>query len=295
LASSGSLEQNEKKSYKFEPLVTSSSQSALIPTSKLKNLSSPDMLLEDFIPLKPYTLAVRVTGKFETAFPNGKPQSGLQVEPADKNGDSEKKIDASDEAFLKQAKEETSVIVFGDSDIFDDRFWLQTQEVSGQLVAVPYSDNGNFVLNALDSLTGTQGLSYLRGQGTIARPFEKLEDVRRKAEEMYLKEEKILNQRIEDTQKRLQALQSETDPARMALSTEQQKREIENFTKDLVSSRQALREVKKNLNNELSSIQDKIRILNIGVVPLALGLLVTALLTLRQRRYGLRKPKKGAK
>jgi ABC-type uncharacterized transport system involved in gliding motility auxiliary subunit len=290
IATAGSIEQGDKKSYTFEPLVKSSPESALIPVSRLENLKDPESLNSDFIPLQSYTIAARITGAFQSAFPNGKPSSGSSETPTNTTNNQskakeEKKALSPAKPFIIKAENPTSVIVFADSDLFDDRFWLQTQNVSGQLVAVPFSDNSNYVLNALDSLTGNQGLSYLRGQGIIARPFEKLEIIRRRAEEIYLKEEKMLDNRIEDAQKRLYTLQKETDPARMALSNEQQKAEIDLFTKDLISSRQALREVKKNLNNELGSMQEKIKMLNIGVIPLGLGLVVTSLLTFKKRKH----------
>ena len=69
-----------------------------------------------------YKLAVRLTGKFKTAFPEGK--------PGDKTaGDTNQVAKAADNS-LKESKAETSVVLFGDSDMLADDFTLRKEVVS---------------------------------------------------------------------------------------------------------------------------------------------------------------------
>ncbi len=62
-----------------------------------------------------YPLAIRLSGKFKTAFPEGKPKPP-EAEP------NEKKEEApAPETVLKESKQETTVVLVGDSDMIQDR------------------------------------------------------------------------------------------------------------------------------------------------------------------------------
>ncbi|HSH95530.1 MAG TPA: GldG family protein, partial [Roseimicrobium sp.] len=73
---------------------------------------------------KEKNFAVRLTGKFKTAFPDGKPKA----EP--KEGEKPADKPAAD-ASLKEGKQETSVILVADADWLYDQFCVQVQEIFG--------------------------------------------------------------------------------------------------------------------------------------------------------------------
>ena len=64
-----------------------------------------------------YKLAIRLTGKFKTAFPEGK--------PADKAAGDTNQVAKAADTSLKESKAETSVVLFGDSDLLADDFALR--------------------------------------------------------------------------------------------------------------------------------------------------------------------------
>ena len=84
---------------------------------------------------KPFVIAARISGPAKTAFPDGPPAG-------DKDAGKQ----------IKSAKA-INVIVMADTDIFDDRFWVRSENLYGKTVAVPFADNGAFVLNAVENLT----------------------------------------------------------------------------------------------------------------------------------------------
>jgi len=74
-----------------------------------------------------YALAVRLTGKFKTAFPNGKPDEPKTDTDADKT-DADKKDEppANKPAdFLKESQQENSVVLVGDADMLFDNVALR--------------------------------------------------------------------------------------------------------------------------------------------------------------------------
>src|SRR5690606_26119632 len=58
----------------LEPLVTSSERASLMPAARFQLLSDPGELQNDFTPTgEQYVLAARLSGRLETAFPDGPP------------------------------------------------------------------------------------------------------------------------------------------------------------------------------------------------------------------------------
>ena len=55
-----------------------------------------------------------------------------------------------------------------------------------QRYPTPFADNGDFVLNTVDWLAGSEDLVSLRGRATVQRPFDRVEELRRRADERLL-------------------------------------------------------------------------------------------------------------
>ena len=108
---------------------------------------------------------------------------------------------------FEQQSDATTIVVFADSDFFDDRFWVSEQNYLGQRFGVPIADNGKFLLNAVENLMGSNDLISLRGRERVARPFTRVEALRRAAEKQYLQEEENLLLRIETAQAELDRLE----------------------------------------------------------------------------------------
>ena len=129
-----------------------------------------------------------------TAFPEGAPP--VETLPGAKGPDPLP-------AQLREAKS-ANIILVADSDIFNDSFWVQAQELQGQRVAVPVADNASFVLNAIENLSGSDALVSLRSRGTSNRPFVVVNNMRRRAEQQFLRQEQLLQERLTATQNKLE-------------------------------------------------------------------------------------------
>ena len=113
-----------------------------------------------------YPLAIRLSGKFKTAFPAGKPKPP-EAEP------NEKKEEASaPETVLKESKQETTVVLVGDSDMIQDRVAVrQVGNPFGQRLFMPANGNLAFAENLIDQLTGDSNLIAVRSRASRERPF----------------------------------------------------------------------------------------------------------------------------
>src|SRR5262249_49915507 len=91
-----------------------------------------------------------------------------------KKEEAKKEEPKKDEA-LKESKGDIDVIVVADVDFLQDQFWAREQNFFGETVRIPYTGNADFLMFALDQMSGANALKGLRGKGIAARPFTRVE------------------------------------------------------------------------------------------------------------------------
>ncbi len=267
------------------PLLQTTNDTMQIDIAKIKGSPNPDELLRDFTSLKEkYIVAGRIQGSIKSAFPGGPPAASLL--PA-AQGQTKEPLPA----FIKETKGPANIIIVADTDLFNDSFWVQAQELQGQRVAVPVADNAVFVLNAIENLTGSTDLISLRSRGTSNRPFTVVNNIRRRAEQQFLRQEQALQEQLTQTQTRLaelegrraaQARPGATQP--QELLTPEQEKEIEKFRNQLAETRGALRDVQFKLRRDIDRLGTWLAGINTLLVPLMLGGTALVLAFLRRRK-----------
>ncbi len=294
VGSIGSLKARAGSNLKFAPLLVSSEQAATMEVEKLGARPDPEGILRALRPTgQRYVLAARMTGRAKTAFPNGAPP-----EPAPEAKEGDKKDDAA-KAEPERKPEETkptkphraesatdvNIIVIADSDMLEDRFWTRIRDFLGQQMAVPFASNGDFVVNAVDNLAGSDDLIRLRSRGVSHRPFTVVDDIRREAASRFLDRRDELQKALEETEKRLNELQDRKKQgatAATALSAEEESA-IEKFRDEMVRIRRQLREVQHGLERDIENLAAWLKVINIGLVPM--GVLITAGLIALARKH----------
>ena len=180
------------------------------------------------------------------------------------------------------------LIAVGDSDFLYDSFWTTSVKLLDDTFAVPVMDNGNFVLNTLESLSGGDNLIGLRGKSAKTRRFEDIERIRRNAQlDFKIRENEIIN-RINQTKIELQEIWNKKDfEQRQTFNTDELSL-IAGIRKRLDDDRQELGEIRRTLNTEIDRIDGWVKIANIYAVPLTIlaGLLLYLFLSRRQRPNG---------
>ncbi len=280
IGSAGVLRPTDDATTTFTPIVTSTQDAMLIDLERVKSAPTPDALLRAFDPAGEFfTVAARISGPVKTAFPEGRPLA---------DDEDEAPIAVRSSAHLLETIDDANIVVFADSDLFDDRFWVQVQNFLGDRIAVPTADNAAFVVNAVENLMGSNDLISLRGREPADRPFTVVEDIRRDAEARFLAEEQRLQARIEETEARLAELRAELpDGTGMsALVTDVQEAEMQSLQRELAEGRRALRDVQGDLRRDVDALGARVAFINMALVPLLVGgvWLVLALSQRRRRR-----------
>jgi ABC-type uncharacterized transport system involved in gliding motility auxiliary subunit len=303
MASSGIIEPLADAKTTIEPLIMTSADSTKIQAEKLIGLPDVAGLLAQFkSDNKRYILAAHVTGTVDTAFPDGPPKAPKPDKPetTEKPNATDPPEDKPAEAepaeakaappaeWIKTSAQPINVVVVADTDMLDDRFWVQVQDFFGQRVAVPTANNGDFVINAVEVLAGGNDLVGLRSRGTSARPFEIVDQIERDAQERYSAEERALQQRLKDTQAKLADLTGkEKGTAPAALSPEQAKA-VEEFRTDMLQTRRQLRDVQAALRSDIGRLKAGLEFLDIALIPIIVAAAAVILGVVRLRRRSRR-------
>ena len=289
VATAGSLRPVEGASTEFTPLMTSSAEAMLFERMHIQFMPDPAQLLADFAATGDnYTLAAQVSGAVETAFPDGPP-------PPEEDDAAGAEADAGDEGetalpegHLAASEGEVNLLLVADTDLLADRFWVQSGNFLGDNVLVPVADNGAFVINAIDTYSGSSDLIDLRSRRTSDRPFVVVQEIQRAAEERFRETERALQAQVRETEEQLAELQVGGDGAQAVLTPEQQQ-SIAAFRERLVSSRQQLRDVQLALRQDIERLGANLEFLNVALVPVLVALVgaVVGLLRARRRRRAL--------
>jgi ABC-type uncharacterized transport system involved in gliding motility auxiliary subunit len=291
MASSGIIQPIEGAKTTIEPLITTSPDSMKIAAEKLRGLPDVAGLLAEFKPDdKRYILAAHVTGTAESAFPDGPPKPPEPAKPEAKEGEAApsppERTPAAD--WLKQSAKPINVVVVADTDMLDDRFWLEKQEFFGQRVFVPTANNGDFVANAIEVLAGGDDLVGLRSRGTSARPFEVVERIQSEAQARYSDKERALQARLKDTQAKLASLTGKDQANAPANLSAEQTKAIEEFRADMVQTRRQLRDVQAALRSDIGRLKTGLEFLDIALIPIIVAVAAIVLGALRLRRRSRR-------
>ena len=254
-------------------LLKSTSESQLVD-GFMANLSGANVLKE----FKPsgisYALAIRLTGKFKTAFPNGKPEEKKDEDKKDedkKAGASkpeEKPAEKKPDDSLKETTQDNTVILVGDADmLFDNVALRQIQTPFGNL-SQAMNGNLNFAQNAVEQLTGDNNLIGVRSRATQNRPFTRIKAMETKANEKFQSEIKRLEDSAAEAQRKINELQQQKkDKAQRFILSPEQTAELAKLRNDEAETRKRLKKVQKDFRKEIVSLQTTVKWMNILAVP----------------------------
>ncbi|MBV8586450.1 MAG: Gldg family protein [Verrucomicrobia bacterium] len=220
-----------------------------------------------------YPLVVRLTGKFKTAYPNGVPVPNPSPSPNPSPESSPTPKPTATPAQLKEGDGKGVVILIGDSDFAFDTIAGREQQVLNQTVYTPSNGNLNLIESAVEQLAGDSNLIGIRSRASANRPFLVVNQMEAEAEEKYQAKIDGLQNSLNDTRQKLAELQSgATGDQKTVLSAEQQA-EIKKFQETEAKTDRELKQVRKDLRQEIDHLQTTVQWLDIAAMPL----LVTAL------------------
>jgi ABC-type uncharacterized transport system involved in gliding motility auxiliary subunit len=237
-----------------------------------------------------YPIAIRLSGKFKTAFPEGAPKSKDETVPSASPGPagSPTPSPTPKEKPLKEAKGDGVVLLIGDSDFAYDQIAGRTQQVMTQAVFVPSNGNLNFIQSSIEQLAGDSNLIGIRSRSSGNRPFVVVNKMEAAAEQKYQSKIDELQDNLAQTRQKLASLQTGKQADQKTLLSPEQQAEIKRFQENEAQISQELKQVRKNLRVEIDSLQNTFKWVDIAAMPLIVTLVGLLLAHLKRSRRAAR-------
>jgi len=276
----GALEVKPAEGLEASVLVRSSPNNMLVDSGKAT--AAGQEATREFVPSgHSRPLALRLTGKFRTAFPDGPPK-GKDAKPA---------AAGTGGASLKASARDGAVVLVADVDMLQDGAAVDVQEVFGRKIVVPSNGNLAFAQGLVEQLSAGESLLSLKSRASAFRPLTVVREMEAKAQLQYFGKIKELEDELQKTNAALQALEGGTAQRAakggQILSPEQQA-ELDRFRKKVAETRLALKELRKNLRQDAERLVFLTKVANIVLMPLVVALAGIALALLRRRRQARR-------
>ena len=279
VGTAGRIEVVDDATATIEPLLSTSLASGILATSRFNFLQNPSNLFDGFVQSgKPYIIAAKVSGELPSAFADGPPIKDIS---SDKDVQKE---DINTSTHLSQSNGSAHLIIVADVDILSDRLWVQQQSFFGQRISNAFASNGAFVINALESLSGSPDLITVRSRATYSRPFTLVEKLRVAAEARYRETEQRLQSELAETERRLGELQSSREDTGNMLLTAEQQTEIDRFIDQRSTIRKDLRAVQRNLDKNIEQLGTTLKIINTALVPVLMTIFILLTVWRRNRQ-----------
>ncbi len=279
----GAFKDNTAKELTFTPLVTSSDRACLVDamaaqygTAMLRNQISPDGLR--------HAVAVRLSGTFKTAFPDGAPKGGEEAEDGNKDGEAKKAEEPA--APGHRTTGESAVVLVGDSDFLADGWSVRTATLFfGYQTTEAVNDNIALVANAAEQLAGRSELIAIRSRGRSTRPFTVVDKLELNAMERWSEQEKALQAKLNETRTRLTELQSQKQGNQRLILSPEQEQAIVRFRDEERKTNRELKNLRRTLNADIENLGIRLKAVNIALMP-ALIVIVSLARGLGGRRRG---------
>lgn len=252
VSTAGGFDLRPDASTRLLPLLQSSADAEKVRAERvIEAASDPGTLLQDYKPdNQHYVLAARLRGTLESAFPQR----------------------ASTPGHLARSKPDAEVILIADTDLLSDRLWMETQTVLGQPMVSVFANNGDFIINLVDNLSGSSALLSIRGRSTSQRPFTRVRALQAAADRKFLLKKQELEGELAETRRRLEELQPGKGGRAVAVDA-QQKSEIEQFQQRRIAINKELRDVQHQLNAEIDALGLRLKFIDIVLVPALVALI----------------------
>jgi ABC-type uncharacterized transport system involved in gliding motility auxiliary subunit len=222
-------------------------------------------------------LAIRLTGKFKTAFPEGKPKT-------EQSNPEQKTEEKATEAGLKESAQPSAVVLVGDADMIQDQLAVREIQGFGQRLIMPLNGNLSFAQGAVEQLAGDSNLIAVRSRASRERPFTVVQKLQADADANYRSKIRELEQNLAETQRKVNELQKVKEGGQQFILSPEQQVELVNFRATEASVKVQLRDMRKKLRAEIDSLENRTKWLNIALMPVVVIMAGFVLAMMKRRR-----------
>jgi ABC-type uncharacterized transport system involved in gliding motility auxiliary subunit len=257
-------------------LIKSSENAGLVDSQKASQLD-PSLATTMQRAGHAFDIALSLSGKFKSAFPDGKP---TEPKPkADATKPEEKKADS-----LKEATATGNVFLIGDVDAFYDRFAYSVQNFGGMQMASAINGNASLLMNILDQAAGSSYLIGARSRSATRRPFKVIQEMEAQFEQAVGADIAKIRDQEKSAVEKLQALQAEKSKLNDPIASPAQEAAIKDLRKQQRDASKEIRDKEKGLQSQKDALTGRITLLNVAGMPIVVTLFAIGLFIVRRNK-----------
>jgi ABC-type uncharacterized transport system involved in gliding motility auxiliary subunit len=254
IATPGAIKVIEGSSTNVTALITTSDDAMLVNADDVgKYYKDPRELLINYQSMGKYTLAARISGAIHSP-------------------------------YTQKIAENANIIVIADADLLHDHFWINIQNMYGEKVAVPIAANGNLVTSALENLSGSNALISIRNRALLAKPFTKIKQLTKVAEQEFKEKEAVLVRKLEETKQQLEIYDNQLQDSNVSNAIER-KQTRDAFKLEFLNIRKQLRDVRHRLTQSIENLELQVKFFSIALMPMIVTILGIAMWLLQSFKY----------
>jgi ABC-type uncharacterized transport system involved in gliding motility auxiliary subunit len=273
----GALSVATDRGYEITPLIETSERAGVIQGMMLSFMQPGDIGKQFKTEGGKRTVAVMLHGTFKTAFPTGAPKDPEPAAESDGSAESDESTEdesaeaaepASDTPLLQVSTNPSTLVVVADTDWLLD--YSSVQRIEQLNAYMPRNDNLAFATNLVDFLAGSEDLIAIRGKGRSQRPFDVIDRMEAAAQEKYQVAMTQVEGRLADIQAELNKLVQEQNSAQQLVATPEMREAIDKYRAEEAAARAERRVVRRQLREGIESLQNRLTIINVALMPLGI-------------------------
>jgi ABC-2 type transport system permease protein len=279
----GGLSFSERDELTATPLARTSARTTRMPAAQAMMMrSAPFEILSTWPPAggRVETIALHLSGRLQTAFPEGAPQGPL---PAAEGAPPAP-------APLTESATPAEIVIVADTDFLADEFYMGQGGVAA-------ADNAAFALNAIDILSGSDALVSLRSRAPATRRMELVDRLEAEAQRRIEQRQEDLQTELQQTEASLAELQAQGRGSGFfagnlgAELTPEERTALESFRARAIEVRTELRRVERDLRSDIDRLEAVVVFINVWFAPILVAAAGLFLFWRRQRRARARAKK----
>ena len=272
----GGLTYSERDGVEAHPLARTSGQTMRMSAAEAMLQPSPADVLRQWPQTsgRIETVALRLTGDLQTAFPDGPPTDA----PPPAQG----------QQALTASATPAQLVIVSDTDFLANDFYVSPQGATG-------ADNASFALNAIDVLGGSDALVSLRSRAPSVRRMDLVDRMEADAQRRIESRQQELQTELTETETRLAELQRRGAGSGFfsgdlgAELTPEERGEIERFRTQVGQVRTELRRVERDLRGDIDQLKAVVLFINVWLAPILVAAIGLFLFWRRQQRAKVRR------
>ncbi len=206
----------------------------------------------------PLLLAVKLTGRFPSAYPAGRPKP---TDPAAGKAAPEPALES-----LSQGASNATVIVVADVDFLHNQICRFAMGADEALYGKPVQ-NAAFLVNAVEILSGNAALAGIQARGKSLRPFARVQELAFRADQQSQEQDNRLQEEIETLRADLQKLEIKHGQQLEVVLSPDQEEAVLRFNKQIKSLEKEQKAVRRKLREGIEQLGLAHKTFNILAAP----------------------------